>query len=406
MSKENEGTAIKLGVRNSAEENRQIMREALLNNEEIKDYAHGVQRRWGFDVLDPKCKLLERNFSWKKLRSKTLREADGATLFPQLLRAGVQTMVNSMYQTVPTTFEEWAHVIQSTKDTELYAPLHGITFPREVGRQEKYSESRAAGLDIKLRNKKYGTLYPIEKELVNDDQTGQITKQAGLLGQYLKQVLEVLAYAKLASASAGSSYADMFVPSSETQPSDEATYPYVPASAPFVGGGYNRPASYALLTQASLQAGFQALVVQKNLLGLRQVVQPDRVIVGPRYQFDLAVLLNSGYYPTGATAGATGGAFSINPLKGIADATVSRFIFRHDTGALDDGTSAAWWLVDSKVPWFIVQIREGAIVEQEAPNSGEDFERDIYRFKGRTRANADFIDPRFVWLGNDGSVTS
>lgn len=50
--------------------------------------------------------------------------------------------------------------------------------------------------------------------------------------------------------------------------------------------------------------------------------------------------------------------------------------------------------------------RESASVMQEAPNAGESFNRDIIRFRLVMRGNGDFIDPRFAWQGNDGSVTS
>lgn len=409
MSTEKEATnAIKLHSRNTGERNREVLREALVNNDEIRSMREALKKRTGFDMMsevDFIKPLLSNRFDWKKVRGK-MEEAETASSFNQVLRAGVQTVVNNMYQSVPTSFDDWAHVIQSNKDTELYAPLHGISFPREVGRQEKYSQARAAGLDIKLKNRKYGEIYPIEKELLNDDQTGQFQQQAGLIGEYLKLVLEVLAYAKLASSTSTMQYGDMTVPATETQPASETNYPYATAAASFQGGGFNRPASFGLLNQANLQTAFQAQMNQKNLLGLRLLVQPNRIICGPRYRFDVAVLLNSSYYPTGATAGSTGGAFSINPLQSIAQATVSRFIFRRDTGALDDGTSTPWWLVDDTKPWFIIQVREGALVSQENPESGESFDRDIVRFKGSTRCNADFIEPRFAWLGNDGSVTA
>jgi hypothetical protein len=406
----NEALIKRPGIRAKALKNQKVVESACVNNEAMIDLRQEVKmattkvQEGGIDIMkESDFPVMDSAFSWKKVQRK-LREADSASSFDQVLRAGVQSVVNTMYNTTPTTHELWAHAVQSNKDTELYAPLHGISFPREIGRQENYTESHAAGLDIKLKNRKYGTMYPVELELLNDDQTGQFQRQSGYLGEYLKLVLEVLCYAKLASSSSTMQYQDLIIPASETKPSYEANYPYAAAAAPFSGGGYNKPASFGQLSQATLQSAFQAQMVQKNLLGLRMLVEPDLVICGPKYEFDLATILHSNYYPTGATAGAVGGAFSINPLHGIADACVSRFIFRPDTGALDDGTATAWWLADSKKPWFVVQIREGAVVEQEAPNSGKSFEQDIVRFKGRTRANADFIDPRFVFLGDDGSV--
>lgn len=81
---------------------------------------------------------------------------------------------------------------------------------------------------------------------------------------------------------------------------------------------------------------------------------------------------------------------------------MSRFVFDNSGSVNND--SKAWYLLDSKVPAFIVQVREAAVVELENPASGMSFDRDVVRFKVRTRANADFIDPRFFWQGSDGSV--
>ncbi len=92
----------------------------------------------------------------------------------------------------------------------------------------------------------------------------------------------------------------------------------------------------------------------------------------------------------------------MNPLNGLFDLTVSEYQF-DNTGAASAG-SKAWYLTDDKRPWFIMQQREAANVVQEAPNSGASFEKDVYRFKGSQRMNADFIDPRFAYKGNDGSV--
>jgi hypothetical protein len=389
----------KLAFKNTRAENEKEIVRALRKNDEVMKLQESVRAKTGIDMFDEKeFPVTERRFSWKKLEQKLI-EADSASAFPQVLRAGVQTIADAAYQSTATTFEDWTHTVQSTKDTELYAPLQGIAFPRQVGPQEIYPEVGAAGLDIKLKNYKYGSIFPLEKELLEDDQTGQFAKQAGLLGEYMKIVLEVWVMGKLASVS-GMKYADLSVPISETKPSTEATYPW---STSLVGGGANRPGSYGALNQANIQSGIIGLMNQKNILGLKMLVRPSRILIGPTYSFDLSVLLNSSYYPSGAAAtGNVGGAFAINTLKGIADSTVSRFMFKND-GTVN-GDSKAWYLLDDSVPWFVVQIREPVLVEQENPASGQSFDRDVVRTKARMRANADFIDPRFAWQGNDGSV--
>jgi len=103
-----------------------------------------------------------------------------------------------------------------------------------------------------------------------------------------------------------------------------------------------------------------------------------------------------------AAAGNVGGAFAINPLKSILDITVSRYVANFD-GSFT-GATPAWYIVDDTKPWFILQEREPIAVVQENPQSGKSFELDLNRFKARSRKNADVLDPRFAWQGNDGSV--
>lgn len=345
-----------------------------------------------------KWNFIEGQVSLSKLRTK-LEEADSASAFTQFLRAGINQVAANMYKATPVTYTEWATVIQSQKDTEIFAPNHGVAFPREVGRQEIYPEVGAAALDLELKHKKYGSIYALEKELLNDDQSGSFAQQSAMLGEYLAIVAEVWSYGKLASV-AGMKYLDLQIPTSETKPSYEASYPW---STALRGGGATKGASYSAFTQASFQAARVALMNQKNLQGIKMLVDPKRVICGTNNELDVKTTLNSSFYPQGAgSAGANFGAFAVNVLKGVADVTVSRFMFKND-GTVD-GSSKAWYLVDDSKPFFVVSMREPISVEMEAPNSGKNFEQDIIRYKGSTRMNADFIDPRFAFIGNDGSV--
>lgn len=391
------------------ERNRAVLKRHAFENAETKKLREGMKKTYGLDPLSKegqeKFPVMKESFSWKRFREQLddqLREADTSSAFRQFLVAGILQNVNSMYQLAKVSYQDWATVTPTNLVETPIAPLHGLSFPREVGSQSPYPEVAAAALDLKIRARKYGSMYSVEKELLEDDQTGQFKQQSGMLGEYLQLLTEVLVYGKLASVS-GMSYAGFDVPVSETQPSYESNYPWAPASAPFRGGGYNRPASYGALTQPNIQGGIMALMQQKNLLGINMMVNPSRILISPYYRFDLAVLLNSAYYPSGAAAsGAVGGAFAINPLQGLADATVSRFM-PDNTGAFA-ALSKAWYIVDSTKPWFQVLVKVPVGVEQEAPNAGESFNRDIIRTKCFTRMNADIIDPRFAWRGSDGSV--
>jgi len=384
------------------ERNKKVVHNFFWKQDEAKGLREGLKKQFGIDVADPEqFPVMSESFSWKKLRTK-LAEADASSTFTQFLRAGIQNITQAAYEAVDTTYEDWVTVVPSTLDTELYAPNHGVSFPREVGPQMPYPEVGAAALDLKLKNRKFGSMYAVERELLEDDQTGSFQRQASLLGEYLNLLNEVLCYGKLASV-ANMQYIDYQIPVSETKPSYETAYPWAPAATPLRGGGITRPTAYGALNQANIQDGIIQLMNQKNLQEIKMQVRPSRIIAGATQSFDLAVLLNSAYYPSGAAAtGDTGGAFAINPIKGIADATITRYMFDQNGSA--DGLSKAWYLVDDSKPWFVLQQREAVAIMQEDPASGRSFELDIYRFKSRSRVNGDFIDPRFAWQGNDGSV--
>ena len=381
------------------ERNKKVLERMLINQDGVKQLRESLRKKHGAEQIDKMdAALLEGRFSWRKLETQ-LMEADMSSAFTQFLRAGLQTIINGAYKSVETTYGDWVTVTSSSKNTEIYAPNHGVSFPRDVGPGELYPEVGVAALDLELKNLKFGSIYALQKELLDDDQSGTFSQQASLLGEYMALLSEVLCYGKLASV-ANMQYIDYVIPTSETKPSYESNYPW---STAFRGGGANRPASYGALTQANVQAGIIGLMNQKNLQGIKMAVQPKRLLLGPALEFDAAVLLNSAYYPSGAAAaGQVGGAFAINPMKGILDMTVSRFVFKQD-GTVS-GDSKAWYIVDSTKPFFVLQMRQPVSIEQEATNSGESFNRDIYRFKASSRMNADWIDPRFAWQGNDGSV--
>lgn len=381
------------------EKNQKILEKHMVECDDVKKVRNQMVRQYGVDpVTDTKqFPFAEGGVDLKKLQYK-LEEADSSSAFTQFLRAGLQQAVMNMYKATETTWQDWATVIASNKDTEIYAPNHGVAFPKEVGQGEVYPEVSAAALDLELKNKKFGSMYALSYELAEDDQTGSFMQQSSLLGEYCALVQEAYAYGKLASV-ASMKYLDLVIPTSETKPSYESAYPW---STSLRGGGATK-GTFGALIQANVQAGIIGLMNQKNLQGIKMVVNPKRLLIGPYLKFDAGVLLNSAYYPSGAaTAGAIGGAFAVNMLKGILDLTVSRFMFKND-GTVN-GDSKAWYIVDDTKPFFVMQQRTPVSVVQENPGSGAHFNQDIIRFKSMTRFNCDFTDPRFSWIGNDSSV--
>jgi len=385
------------------EKNRKVMKAAIMGNPDAKKFREGFQKKWGVDPMDGA--MLKDGFSWSKAAQKMARfaEAEQSTAWPQLLRAGVSNIANDLFQSTPGTYEQWVHTVGSKMDTELYAPLESVGFPDEVAAGGYYPEVSTFGLDISLRNRKYGSIFAATFEMVEDDQTGQMVQRAQRMGEYLKILTEVLVMAKLASPSGGVTYLGRFFPVSETKPSYEANYPWTTASAPFTGGGYNRPTSFGIVNQANITTALQSLMQQKDALGNYVPVMPTHIIASPKRRFDIAQILHSTYYPAGAqSAGVTGGAFADNVLKSIVDAIITPYMPTNSN--VINGLAESWYLVDAKKPAFIHQLREGVSLTAEAPNSGDGFSRDSQRYKARIRQNADFISPLFMWQGDDGSV--
>jgi phage major head subunit gpT-like protein len=393
-------TKIELTARNSTEVNKKMKERAIWGSPEMKKFRESVKRTFGFDPQDKKSLPAGMpGFSWKSFKEKIFRETNSASAQTQLLRAGVQVAVNNLYPAVKTTYEQWTHVIPSSRDTELYAPLNALTFLEELGEGERFPESSVSGLDIKLRNKKFGQMFPVSFELIDDDQTGQFAQKVSDMADYAAQLWEVYSYGKLASGTIPK-YARLKVAASETKPSYESSYPF--STTGLKGGGINAGAP-AALSQTTLQTAFTALENMLNLQGLKMAVNPDSIIVSPYYRWVLSTLLNSNFYPSGAAAaGNVGGALAINVLQGIANPVISRFVFDQNGSA--NSNSKAWFVADTSKPAFIVQMRENASIVQEDPTTGAGFERDIYRWKLRVRGNADFIEPRFFYRGSDGSA--
>lgn len=391
-------------IKSLKERNQAVIKKQLLENEETKKLVKYFEKR--FPGENPLSDLEKWNFVEGKVDlnalEQRLMEADLSSTFPQFLRAGINQITNSWYENTDVTYNEWVNTVPSSMATELYTPNHGPGFPKQVGEGELYPEVSVVAMDLSLRNWKYGTMLPVSKELMNDDKSGSMQRQIGMIGEYMATLTEVLCYAKLGGVA--STYQQFQIPATETQPSYEANWPYASSSAPFQGGGFNRPTSYTILSQGAIQSGLIGLAGQKNLQGILMQVDPKKIIVSWRYRYDLSVLLNSAFYPSGASAaGVTGGAFAVNPIQGILDPVFARYMFTN-LGAVDP-QSYAWYIADAG-KGFLHQMHTPVSVEQENPSSGESFNRDIFRYKASTRQNADYIDPRFFWRGNDGSVTS
>ena len=345
---------------------------------------------------------------------RKLREAASESGLAFLLRKGVQTLANDWYLTVPREWQDYAGTNASDAFAEWYAPLYGSTVAGRVANGGRFPEGRIIGENSVLVNYKFGLIEAFDRELFDDDQTGQIRQRATRLGQGM--AITENAYAALRFIGAAATYSNLIVPVSNyttvdvngvavTGPWSNSLYGLNTA-----GSNYgNRPLTYAALSLILLKQAWSDMLNAKDPQNNKIIVSPNVLLHSSQDALHAPLLVAppSGvpYYPSpiglsgqsasSATSGAPGGAFGANPFMGLGIKPVlARFL-------------PDWaWALGEKGKGFIFQERDPLEVIQEAPSSGAAFETDAYRFRSRRRFEADWVGggSRFWWLGDDGSV--
>lgn len=352
-----------------------------------------AQTRW--EALGGQVDWFNPALSFRRLRESVtdkavrLRESNPESAFGQLLRAGIQTFALNSYQTVPVVYPDLVTEVSSRRFQEYYAPLFRPNLPKMVMRGQRFQDNPIAGLDRVLTNFKFGMIETFERELFDDDQTGQIKNRASQMGENFKIMEEIYVIGKIIGA--GFTVQGVQVPADVTSGdaftgSGTGSYNTAPKG--------NRPASFGRLNQPNLESADISLMNIVDDLGNKFLVSPNTLLVSTTDKFVAAKLLNSTLQPSvpTATAGDTGYVMTVNPLQGLYKLLVSRFM-----------PSKAWILGDPK-KCLVFQRRDPLEIVQEHPASGQSFDIESYRFKSRSRFEVGMIDSRFNFLGDDGTV--
>lgn len=382
-----------------------------LANKSVQESQRKIMESFRIDLANDKegrFNFADPFFSFKSLREScakvATREASGAAMFSALLKAGLNNVANEWYQLTETVYEQIVQVTPSTHAIEPYAPMARGSTPRRTPRGTPFKQTKLPpAMDIQILNEKFGGIASVEKELIDDDQTGQIMSRLQDLGPNMALLEEAWVMGKFQSPSGGTTYQGDVIPVSGTKPGQEtsATWPW---STAFLGGGRNIPGSYAVFTNNNVQQADYYLMIQKDQNGNYLAVNPDTLLVGPGVKFVAMELMNSTWYPSsaaqligggavGSTATSIGTTFANNVLKGMYKPVVSRFL------------SSGTWAIGKAYKGMVFQMREGLSVVQENPLAEVSFEFDELRFRAKSRWMTEWIEPRFWFLGNDGTAT-
>jgi hypothetical protein len=327
--------------------------------------------------------FLASDFSWRDLRESAYRaanlmEANAESTFGYLLRSGVQEFANEVYSDLPVIYPNFVTEVNSNRRAELYSGLYRPALPRPVDAGEKFQDTAFKGFQREIINRKFGHIETFERELFDDDQTGQIKARAGNLGEGFRIFEEIYTLRRLFGLAG-------------TEEGVEVPASTYNSGTPFTTAIGNRPTSFGLLSQTNLEAAHVAMRKMTDPLGRKFLVTPTILIVSPDDELLAYTLLNSQFYAFNA-AGATSN--MVNPLMGRYTPYASPFL-----------PARAWMIGDPK-RGFVFQRRDAMEITQENVQSGHSFIQEVYAFRARERFECDWVESRFAFLGNDGSVTS
>jgi len=395
------------------EANRKVAAQlAATSQREIKESLAVIGLDWGNEKLRKMCDLSSPDFSIAKLAEaakkygrEKLREAGGEGTLQQLLRAGIQTAVNDIYQIVPKDFEPILRTVVSDKAVELFAPMFKPGYPRRTDRGEEISAplQGLAGLDVQFQAQKYAGMLSIERELVEDDQSAQIAQMPTYFGERMAEIES--AWCAIRFTGKSGSYGGDNIPASATNVSSETYWPFVTkAQGGFAAGNGVNALTPVAFSQNAVQ---QADILSMNMLdplGNLMLVTPTHVIGGPAIKWPLDELLSSPSYASttsmkqavstgvGSDTG-IGVTVAKNVMMGKYDPLISRFLPQTYCALVQAGKG------------FIMLRRSPLEVIQENIASGAAFSNELYRWKIRSRWIPDWLEPRFAVQINDGTVS-
>lgn len=350
---------------------------------------------------------------WKKIRETAvnhpglLREAHPSVAFGQLLRVGVQMIANERYKRHAPTYEKIARKVPSTGRQEFYAPLFGAARPQEVKAGTPFRENGIKGQDIEIINRKFGAIESFERELWDDDRTGQISQRAGDMGEAARMWRDQY-FSRRFIGTASTDYRPTTIEASRwsgtNHNGDAITTPFSTVMYKVKGGADkgNRPTAYGQFNIPRITDAFEALRQAADPLGQPIVVVPNVLLHSTFDEIAVRMFLKSTNFPAtpglegetaaSASSGFMGGTFAANPFQGEFQPVCNVHLVR-----------GVWALGEAQRGYYD-QERDPMEVVQEQPQSGDSFNLDAIRLRTRERWEQDWEDPRGWFLGNDGTA--
>jgi phage major head subunit gpT-like protein len=290
----------------------------------------------------------------------------GVTNYGKLLEPGLRKIIFETYNEKPEQFSKVFNVVSSKKAIETDARMGGFSLFNEKATLDSTEYEDLTSLDtVQYKHVTYAKGFIVEKELVDDEQYGQIRKAAQALARAARSTVEVKAATVLNNA---------FTTSTENWKGEAL----VSATHSLLGGGTSSNYLGALaLDEGNLELAFKLAREQVDERGLKIQMNPNLLIVPPGLEFTAEKLAKSIQLPGSPNN-------DINPLRG-----------RFQIVVLDYLTDANnWFLADTSMMPLNFFWREKMSFKSE-----NDFDTDAAKYKARMRFSYGWTD----WRGIIGS---
>jgi phage major head subunit gpT-like protein len=353
-----------------------------LNERGIQEFREEIKEEYRIDPEDALAEMMgnvnfsarrwQRSYREQSARTSRFGEANSASAFSQVLRYGITRLAAEGYELEPSVYEnEVAEVVPSKGFENYYAPFFRPGRGGPVERGQAYPEVKMSGLNVTIRNYKFGSVLELERELVDDDQTGEVVQQGSLIGESLTYEMDMFGF--------GQMYATSWT--------------------------YSVSVNTGAISTPQVKEAHRILRKVHDPNGNLLVIKPDTLLVDSDEELEAVQVMDSwllaqnpGATPTAGTMPYFG---TINPLRGkyrvvgtpwMSEAAKSP---TNANGYGTDGATPPKFLLRAKKR-IILQTRNPLEVVQEAPNSGTSFRQDVLAYKGRMRFGAGTVDNRYA----------
>jgi hypothetical protein len=333
-------------------------------------------------------------------RNAKLTETLAVGAFSALLRLGVQDFISKMFLTVDNIGEKVRKTVPSNAFIQPYSGTFRAGVPSRVGAGAEFPEVNVQGFGQLVENWKFGEIIAYQQELLDDDQTGALQDKVKDLGVNMANY-EELAFAAVLSDTTITFGPMSFAPGTYTDP-DTTTGVYQSS-----GNRTNRPASFGAIGLNTLKVARQTMFLMKQPDGQILNINPNAVVYHPVDEQLVDILSKSPTFPGPAQTNTAYGTPTGAPAQGIINPVQGMYTY-HMCRYLNYNLSTnggAWFVTEAGAPHVTWQERTGLRVVQEAPNTGQGFNRMITRWRADKRG-AMFMyvgGARFVYEGNSGA---